>query len=161
MQLSFRCCSLMALWLTAGTLAHSAESVAPKTHRATPVAAPVARAELARGAAAIAAITDKKYPYDTTYRLIRACLEKNVQMHRDSDPFLVGAHLAIASWIEDLPPDLSWRERALARHRDVAEWLRPRISLRSEEVAHVITQAARLTPAAQDRLLRFLRRATD
>src|SRR5512140_1580200 len=132
MHLGARLNSGLVLLLSVGTLAHSPSPPAVSgTRHPTAVPDAIARKEIARGAAAIAAITDRKYPYETAYRLLRACLEKNVQHHRDSDAFLVGAHLVIASWVEDLPEDVRWRERALARHRDIAEWLRPHVNLSS------------------------------
>ena len=106
-----------------------------------------------RGAAEIAAIRARKYPYGTAYRLMRACLEKNAQERHASDAFLVGAHLTIALWVADLPQDISWREKAFARHRDVAEWLLPRVGLPPKDIAHLVVRAAGLPPAAEQRLL--------
>lgn len=115
--------------------------------------------ELARGAATVAAITAKKYPHSTTYRLIRARLEKNVQEGADSDGFLVGAHLAISSWLWNLPTDLKWRETAIARHADIATLLLPRIGLPPEETAHIVARAAGLTAPAEHQILAFVRKA--
>jgi hypothetical protein len=84
---------------------------------------------------------------------MRACLEKNVQARHASDAFLVGAHLTIALWLADLPEGLTWRGKAFARHRDVAEWLIPHLGVPPKDIAHVVAQAARLTPAAEQRLL--------
>lgn|SRR5512139_1429117 len=130
---------------------------------ATPVSTPVltasVSAELARGASTVAAITAKKYPYATLYRLVRASLEKNVQEHADSAGFLVGAHLTVTSWLWNLPTDLSWRERAIARHSDIVEWLLPRIGLPPEEIARSVGHAAGLTAPAEQQIREFLRRA--
>lgn len=148
MQMPLRCRSMLVpLLLSAGGL------VAAGTPVSTPFAAAVSRAEVRRGAAEISAISGKNYPYSTAYRLMRACLERHVQERRASDAFLVGAHLTIALWVADLPQDISWREKAFARHRDVAEWLLPRLGLPPEEVAHLVVQAAGLPAAAERRLL--------
>lgn len=104
----------------------------------------------------VAALTAKKYPYPTTYRLIRASLEQNVQEHRESDGFLVGAHVATAFWLNRLPEDLAWRETALARHRDIAGWILSRLNLTPTEVARAITAAQGLSAASEPQLRRFI-----
>jgi hypothetical protein len=119
---------------------------------------PTVRAEVARGASAIGAITTKKYPYPAIHRLIRDCLEKNVQVHRDSDGFLVGAHLVAASWAERLPSDVSWRETALTRPSDIVERLAPRTGLSDDDLTRTVARAAGFTPAARRRLARLVRR---
>lgn len=147
---------ILALAVGAALSATSSPASGPP---GTPPGPPaVIRTEIARGAAAVATITARKYPYATVYRLIRACLEKNVQERRDSDGFLVGAHLAVTSWLSELPSDLSWRQRALARHADIAEWLLPHIGLPAEEIAGIVAHTAGLTPAAEQRLLQFVRK---
>ncbi len=149
----------MQILVLAVSVALSASNSAASGPSGTPPVPPaVIRTDLARGAAAVAAITAKKYPYLTVYRLVRARLEKNVQERRDSDGFLLGAHLAVSSWLSDLPSDLSWRQRALARHADIAEWLLPRIGLPAKEIAEIVAHAAGLTPAAEQRLLQFVRK---
>jgi len=148
MQMPLRCRSvLVPLLVSTGAL------VAASTPVSTPFAATVSRAEVRRGAAEIAAISGKNYPNGTAYRLMRACLEKNVQERRASDAFLVGAHLTIALWVADLPQDISWREKAFARHRDLAEWLLPHLGLPPKEVAHLVVHAAGLPAAAERRLI--------
>jgi len=143
----------LALLLSARALAHplTLEQVMPP--RPTPIAGAPSRAEVQRGATEIAAISGKKSPCPTTYRLMRACLEKNVQEHHASDAFLLGAHLTIALWVADLPQDIGWREKALARHRDVAEWLLPRVGLPPKDIAHLVVRAAGLPPAEEQRLI--------
>jgi hypothetical protein len=153
MQMPIRCRSVFVpLLVNVGAL------IAASTPVSTPFAAAVSRGEVRRGAAQIAAISGKNYPYGTAYRLMRACLEKQVQEQRASDAFLVGAHLTIALWVADLPQDISWREEAFARHRDVAEWLLPRLGLAPEEVAHLVVDAAGLPAAAERRLLKAVGR---
>jgi hypothetical protein len=148
MQMPLRCRSLLVLLsLSGGAL------VAASTPVSTPFPAAALRAEVRRGAAEIAAVSAKKYPNGTAYRLMRVCLEKNVQERRASDAFLVGAHLTIALWVADLPQDISWREKAFARHRDLAEWLLSRLGLPPEEVAHLVVQGAGLPPSAERRLI--------
>jgi hypothetical protein len=142
----------LALSLSVGVLAQPLALTA-KASRPTPIVPAALRAELRRGAAEIAAIRVRKYPYGTAYRLMRACVEKNVQARHASDAFLVGAHLTIALWLVDLPESLSWRGKAFARHRDVAEWLIPHVGVPPKEIAHVVAQAARVPPAAEQRLL--------
>ncbi len=115
------------------------------------------RLEIARGASTVAAIAVKKFPRETTYRLMRASLEKNVQARRDSDGFAIGAHLVIAVWLMALPNDVGWREKALARHRDVAGWILPRLGLPVEEIQNITAQAAKLTPAQRDYLREIVR----
>ena len=115
------------------------------------------RAEITRGTAAVTAVIAKKYPYSVAYRSIRNCLEKNVQQQQDSDAFLIGAHLTAAFWLAKLPKDLSWRDKALARHRDIVQWLMPRLGLRADEVTHTVAQAAGFTPASEQQLRNFLR----
>jgi hypothetical protein len=114
-------------------------------------------AEVARGAATVGEITAKKLPYDTAHRLIRAALEKNVQVRRDSDAFRLGAHLAAAFWVEQLPTDVTWRDTARARHGDLVVWLTARVGLPPEEVAQTVVQAEGLPPDAKRRLLQLLR----
>ncbi len=145
-----RALSVSAAWLVIGSRLAAGADPVPRTPAAT------VRTEIARGAATIGVIVAKKYPYATIRRLIRESLEKNVQAHRDSDGFLVGAHLAALAWIERLASDLSWRERARAHHRDIVEWLRPRIGLPDEEIARIVSDAAGFTPAIRQRLLQFL-----
>jgi hypothetical protein len=142
----------LVLWLSVGVLAQPPAPTA-KASRPTPIVPPPSRAELRRGAAVIAAIRVRKYPYGTAYRLMRACLKKNVQARLGSDAFLVGAHLTIALWLADLPESLSWRGKAFARHRDVAEWLIPHVDLPPQDIAHRVVRAAQLPPAAEQRLL--------
>jgi hypothetical protein len=154
MQLPFRCRSgFVVLSLSIGVLAQALALAAAKTSRPTAIAPAPARAEVRRGAAEITAIRARKYPYGTAYRLMRACLEKNAQERDASDAFLVGAHLTIAFWLADLPQDVTWREKAFARHRDVAEWLLPHVGLPPKDIAHLVVRAARLPPAAEQRLL--------
>jgi hypothetical protein len=153
MQMPLLCRSMFAQLLV-----NVSTVIAASTPVSTPFAAAVPRAEVRRGAAQIAAISEKNYPYDTAYRLMRACLEKNVQGRLASDAFLVGAHLTIALWVADLPLDISWREKAFARHRDLAEWLLPRLGLPPEEVAHLVVHAAGLPAAAEQRLLKAVGR---
>jgi hypothetical protein len=118
---------------------------------------PDPRAEVGRGATTVAAAAAHNYPPETIYRLIRNALEENVQKGRDSDAYRVGAHLAAAFWIQQLPEDVSWRETALARHRDIVAWLLPRTGLPEEEVAHTVARAEGLTATSEQRLLEFLR----
>ena len=154
MQIPFRCCpGFLALTLGIAVFAQPLPPTAARIPHRTPIASAPSRAEVGRGAAAIAAIRARKYPYGTVYRLMRACVEKNTQERRASDAFLVGAHLTIALWVADLPPDISWREKAFARHRDVAEWLLPRVGLPPKDIAHLAVRAAGLPPAAEQRLL--------
>jgi hypothetical protein len=63
-----------------------------------------------------------------------------------------------AMWLEQLPNDLSWRATALARHRDIVEWVLPRTGLSDEDIARTVAHAGGLTPAAERHLLEFLRR---
>jgi hypothetical protein len=110
------------------------------------------RAEVARGAAAVASLTERPFPYAVTYRAIKDRLQKNVQEHADSDAFRVGAHLAVTAWLSGLPEDVSWRARALARHRDIVGWLLPRVALTPDAIADCVVEAQRLSPAAAQRL---------
>lgn len=112
-------------------------------------------AEMARAARSISAITAHKYPYDVTDRMINECLEANVQQHRDSDAFFLGAHLTAAFWIASLPRDVG-HQKTLARHIDIVRWLRPRVDLPNEEIARVVAQAAGLPRGSRGRLLSFL-----
>jgi hypothetical protein len=114
------------------------------------------RAEIARGASEVTAVTRQRWPRETVYRSIRQRLELNVQRHHDSDGFLVGAQLATLLWLEELPEDVTWREKALARHRDIASWLIPRLGLTHQDIAQTIVQATRLPPKAEQRLLDLL-----
>jgi hypothetical protein len=134
---------------------HLSAAVGQSPSRTLPPATE-ARSELSRGAAAVAAVVAKKYPYATAYRLVRSRLERNVQEHRDSDGFIVGANLAAAFWLAALPQDLSWRETALTRHRDVVAWILPRLGLSDEEIARAVARAQGLNPAAEQRLLHFI-----
>ncbi len=128
---------------------------------ATPPGASDVHAEIARGASAIAAINPKKFPYATAYRLMRARLEENVQAHRDSDGFVVGAHLVIAAWLAALPNDVGWRQKALARHCDVVGWVLPRLGLPANDVESTTARAAKLTPAQRQQLTEILRDLTS
>ena len=148
MQMPLRCRSVFV-----PLLVNVSALIAASTPVSTPFAAAVTEAEVQRGAAQITAISGKNYPYSTAYHLMRACLERHVQERRASDAFLVGAHLTIALWVADLPQDISWREKAFAPHRDLAEWLLPRLGLPPEEVAHLVVHAAGLPAAAERRLL--------
>ena len=158
MQAPFQCQSgFLALVLSVGVLAQPL-ALAAKPSRPTPIAPAPSRAEVRRGAAEIAAIRDRKYPYGTSYRLMRACLERNAQRGHASDAFLVGAHLTIALWLADLPEGITWREKAFARHRDVAEWLLSHVGLPLKDIALLVVRAARLPPAAEQRLLDLVER---
>ncbi len=146
--------ALFLSFLSLGTVWSGSISAAP-TPRASDQ-----RAEIARGAAAIAAIAAQTFPYATAYRLMRAKLEENVQTHRDSDGFIVGAHLAIAAWVASLPPDVDWREKALARHSDVAGWVLPRLGMPAEDVQNTTALAAKLTPPQRQHLADILQDLT-
>src|SRR5436309_7358326 len=74
---------------------------------------PTLGADIARGAREVTSATRHKWPLPTVYQSIRHRLELNVQQHHDSDAFLVGAHLATVLWLEDVPEDVPWREKAL------------------------------------------------
>ncbi len=114
------------------------------------------RIEIARGAAAVGAVAAKKYPYATAYRLIRSRMEENVQRRRDSDAFRLGAHLAAAAWVKNLPEDVDWRATALARHRDTVQWLLPRVGMASDDIARAVAQAAELKNVSEQQLLDWL-----
>lgn len=151
-QLRQRACLASALALCVLGAAGAALALSP-----TPtIAAEQTRSEIVRGASSVAEIIAKRYPYPTTYRLIRGRLERNVHEHRDSDGFSLGAHLATAFWLEGLPPDVSWRERALARHRDVTTWILARIGLSAAEVARLTAAGERLPADAATQLLEFV-----
>jgi hypothetical protein len=154
MQLLFRSrLGLAVLSLSIGALAQTPALAAARASRPTPTTPAPSRAEVRRGAAEITAIRARKYPNDTTYRLMRVCLERNVQERRASDAFLVGAHLTIVFWLADLPQDVPWREKAYARHRDIAQWLFPHVGLSLKDIAHLVVRAAQLPPRAEQRLL--------
>src|SRR5262249_12737488 len=124
-----------------------------------PRQSPAPLSEVARGAAAIADIASHRYPYQTIRRLIRSRLEQNVQQHRDSDGFRLGAQLAAGLWIDQLPRDVPWRETELAAHRDVVRWLVPRVGLSIDEVARTVAHAEGLPPEGEQQLRRFLQAA--
>ncbi len=109
----------------------------------------------------VASAIAKKAPYATTYRLIRGQLEKNVQEHRDSDAFLLGAHLIAAVWADGLPHDVTWRTQVLARHRDIVGWLVPKVGLPLADVAHLVVQVQQNPGASEERLHDFLRQITE
>jgi hypothetical protein len=111
--------------------------------------------EIAAAAASVADVTARRYPYDTTRRLIRGRIERGIREH-DSEAFRLGAHLAAAFWISQLPVDLAWRDTALARHRDVVRWLVPRVGQPVEAIAHAVAQAERMPAASEQQLLGFL-----
>src|SRR5262245_49876578 len=71
------------------------------------------RNEIARGAREVTAVTLRRWPRPTIYRSIRLQLEVNVQNYQDSEAFRLGAHLATALWLQELPEDVTWREKAL------------------------------------------------
>jgi hypothetical protein len=86
-------------------------------------------------------------------------LEKNAQEGRSSDGFLVGAHLAAAFWLEQLPPDVTWGEAAAARHLNVVGWTVPRVPLTPEDIARIVAHTDGLAPDSEPRLLRLIRSA--
>ncbi len=95
-------------------------------------------ADVKRGATEIAAVIERRLDYATTYRFARGVLEKSVQSGKDTRGFRLGAELAITHWLARLPPDTSWRPKALARHRDVTHWIAKESPLPLRDVAHVV-----------------------
>ena len=112
-------------------------------------------AEIGRGAAAVAPLIRKAYPYDKIHRLIRAAIERNTNRRRDSDGFLLGAHLLTAFWLDGLPSDIRWRSTALAHHRDLTGWLCAKVGLSCADIVRATAHAARFNTSAAQRLQRF------
>jgi len=145
-----------AAWFAWLVLGVAVPAVSATDTLPTPASPAVMRAEIARGAAAVADVTVHKYPYATTHRLIRSRVEKNLQEKRDSDGFRLGAHVAAGFWVEHLPVDITWRPTALARHRDQVYWLLPRVGLSLTEVAAAVARGEGLPKTSRQNLLTFL-----
>jgi len=116
-----------------------------------------AMAEIRRGAAEISHVAAQRQPWSAAYRAMQTEMQRSVQQRRDSDGFRLGAHLAIAAWLQDLPSDVGWRGSALARHADLAGWLSLRLGLPPEAVARTVSGAANLSQKQQADVLRLLR----
>jgi len=139
--------------------AASANGIATPPASPNPPRVATACAEVARGAACVGAAIRARYSYDATRRLIRNCVEENLQRRHDSDGFRLGVHMSAAYWTLRLPEDVPGRATAIAQHRDIVKWLLPRVGVPAEEVTHTTVSAAGLPDTAEQQLLELLRAA--